>query len=177
MVKPLSALPPSGAAPLHVSLILGSFVHKPASLDLFDLHIPPSAPAPVHAEEVLYHPRPEIMHTFRADPKLPLRPVSALFTALVLAPWAALFVLVRVVSLLRFVRFGFCALLTTDLLAVIIVGCGAPRHSAPFLTKHPLFRTLPCPHRGPLILVLDRASSRTDPLIWLRCGCTYPTHG
>jgi hypothetical protein len=177
MAKPLSALPPSGAAPLHVSLILGSFVHKPASFDLFDLHIPPSAPAPVHAEEVLYHPRPEIMHTFRADQKLPPRPVSALFTAISLAPWAALFVLVRVVSFLRFMRFGFCALLTTGLWVVLIVGCGTPRHPAPLLTKHPLFRTLPYPHRGPPILVLDRASSWTNPLVWLRCGHACPTHG
>jgi len=93
MAKPPSSLPPSGSAPLHVSLILGSFVHSPATLDLFDLYIPPSAPAPVHPEEALYHPRPEIMHTFRPDPKLPPRPISAFFAALVLAPWAVLFVL------------------------------------------------------------------------------------
>jgi oligosaccharyltransferase complex subunit delta (ribophorin II) len=97
MAKPPSSLPPSGAAPLRVSLLLGSFVHEPATFDLFDLHIPPSAPAPAHLEDVLYQPRPELIHTFRAEPRLPLRPISALFTALVLAPWAALFVLVRVV--------------------------------------------------------------------------------
>jgi len=95
MAKPPSSLPPSGSAPLHVSLILGSFVHSPATLDLFDLYIPPSAPAPVHPEEALYHPRPEIVHTFRPDPKLPPRPISAFFAGLVLAPWAVLFVLVR----------------------------------------------------------------------------------
>lgn len=97
MAKPPSSLPPSGSAPLHVSLILGSFVHDPATLDLFDLYIPPSAPAPVHPEEALYHPRPEIVHTFRPDPKLPPRPISAFFAALVLAPWVVLFVLVRAV--------------------------------------------------------------------------------
>jgi len=93
MAKPPSSLPPSGAAPLRVSLLIGSFVHSPAVLDLFDLHIPPSAPAPVHPEEVFYSPRPEIAHTFRPDQRLPPRPVSALFAALVLAPWAALLVL------------------------------------------------------------------------------------
>src|SRR5713226_921149 len=87
MAKPPSSLPPSGAAPLHVSLLLGSFVHNPATVDLFDLHVPPSAPAPVHPEEVFYQPRPELVHTFRPDPKLPPRPISGLFAALVLSPW------------------------------------------------------------------------------------------
>ncbi|KAI0250640.1 oligosaccharyl transferase delta subunit [Lactifluus subvellereus] len=91
MAKPPSSLPPSGAAPLHVSLLLGSFVHSPAAFDLFDLHIPPSAPAPVHPEESLYHPRPELAHTFRPEPRSPLRPISALFAVLVLAPWVVLF--------------------------------------------------------------------------------------
>jgi oligosaccharyltransferase complex subunit delta (ribophorin II) len=50
---------------------------------------------PVHPEEVFYLPRPELAHTFRPDQKLPPRPISALFAALVLAPWAVLFVLVR----------------------------------------------------------------------------------
>ena len=95
MAKPPSSLPPSGAAPLRVSLLLGSFVHSPAALDLFDLHIPPSAPASVHPDESFYHPRPELAHTFRAEPKLPPRFVSAFFAALVLAPWVVLFGLVR----------------------------------------------------------------------------------
>ncbi|KAI0277915.1 Oligosaccharyltransferase subunit Ribophorin II-domain-containing protein [Russula aff. rugulosa BPL654] len=93
MAKPPSSLPPSGDAPLRVSLLLGSFVHSPVTFDLFDLHVPPSAPAPVHPEEVFYLPRPELAHTFRPDQKLPPRPISALFAALVLAPWAVLFVL------------------------------------------------------------------------------------
>ena len=96
MAKPPTSLPPSGAAPLHVSLLLGSFVHSPATLDLFDLHIPPSAPAPVHPDEQIYHPRPELAHTFRPDPKLPPRIISAFFTALVVAPWVVLLGLVRV---------------------------------------------------------------------------------
>ncbi|KAN0127136.1 Oligosaccharyltransferase subunit Ribophorin II domain containing protein [Lactarius tabidus] len=90
MAKPPSSLPPSGDAPLHVSLLLGSFVHSPATLELFDLHIPASAPAPVHPDEQFYHPRPELAHTFRPDPKLPPRIVSAFFTALVVAPWVVL---------------------------------------------------------------------------------------
>ncbi|KAI0298747.1 Dolichyl-diphosphooligosaccharide--protein glycosyltransferase subunit Swp1 [Multifurca ochricompacta] len=90
MAKPPSSLPPSGTAPLHVSLLLGSFVHSPAALDLFDLHIPPSAPAPVHPEESLYHLLPELAHTFRSEPKLPPRPISAFFAALVLSPWVVL---------------------------------------------------------------------------------------
>ena len=95
MAKPPSSLPPSGEAPLRVSLLLGSFVHSPAIFDLFDLHVPPSAPAPVHPEGIFYHSRPELAHTFHPDQKLPPRPISALFAALVLTPWAALFVLVR----------------------------------------------------------------------------------
>ncbi|KAH9985505.1 Oligosaccharyltransferase subunit Ribophorin II-domain-containing protein [Russula vinacea] len=93
MAKPPSSLPPSGAAPLHVSLLLGSFVHTPVTFDLFDLHVPPSAPAPVHPEEVFYQTRPEIVHTFHPEQKLPPSPISAFFAALVLAPWAVLLVL------------------------------------------------------------------------------------
>ena len=106
MAKPPSSFPPSGDAPLHVSLLLGSFVHDPTTLDLFDLRVPPSAPAPVHPEEVFYRPRPELVHTFRPDPKLPPKAISALFAALVLAPWAVLFVLVR-----GTMSFHFCRLL------------------------------------------------------------------
>ena len=103
MAKPPNSLPPSGAAPLHVSLLLGSFVHSPATLDLFDLHIPPSAPAPVHPDESLYSPRPELVHTFRPEQKLPPRFVSALFAALVLSPWVVLFGLVRYIVVSLFV--------------------------------------------------------------------------
>lgn len=124
MAKPPSSLPPSGDAPLHVSLLLGSFVHNPMTLDLFDLHVPPSAPAPVHPEEVFYHSRPELAHTFNPDPKLPPRPISALFAALVLAPWAVLFVLVRGTAIASVVPL----LSVTDdtLWVVLVVGCRAP---------------------------------------------------
>ncbi|KAH9027046.1 hypothetical protein EDB84DRAFT_316564 [Lactarius hengduanensis] len=78
MVKFQNTLPPSGTAPLRVSLLLGSFVHGPAALDLFDLHVPPPASesAPVHPDESFYHLRPELAHTFRPEPKLPPRPVG-----------------------------------------------------------------------------------------------------
>jgi len=132
MAKPLSSLPPSGAAPLQVSLLLGSFVHSPASFDLFDLHVPPSASPPVHPEEVLYHPRPEIAHTFRPEPKLPLRPISALFAALVLAPWAVLFTLVRVIPRSLRALGPVCG--ADDIFwIVLIVGCNSPRRSSPLL--------------------------------------------
>ena len=122
MAKPPTSLPPSGAAPLHVSLLLGSFVHSPATLDLFDLHIPPSAPAPVHPDEQFYHPLPELAHTFHPDPKLPPRIISAFFTALVVAPWVVLLGLVRV----SFVQPGpFVSLMTTQ--------WGAVKPSAPHL--------------------------------------------
>jgi hypothetical protein len=51
MAKPPSSLPPSGATPLRVSLLLGSFVHSSATINPFDLYVPPSAPAPVYPEE------------------------------------------------------------------------------------------------------------------------------
>ncbi|EMD35454.1 hypothetical protein CERSUDRAFT_157218 [Gelatoporia subvermispora B] len=90
MSKPPASLPPSSTAPLRVSLLLGSFSHAPASYSLFDLLVPPSAPAPTHPDEPSFHARPEIVHTFRPDPALPPRPVSALFSGLVLAPWVVL---------------------------------------------------------------------------------------
>ncbi|KAH9026200.1 hypothetical protein EDB85DRAFT_1869084, partial [Lactarius pseudohatsudake] len=79
MAKPPSSLPPSGTAPLRVSLLLGSFVHGPAALDL---HVPPPASesAPVHPDESFYHPRPELAHTFHPEPKLPPRPVGRSFS-------------------------------------------------------------------------------------------------
>ncbi|KAI0314998.1 oligosaccharyl transferase delta subunit [Amylostereum chailletii] len=90
MARPPTSLPPSGDAPLKVSLILGSFVHSPAKFDLFDLAIPPSLPAPHHPEETTFHPLPEIQHTFRPDQKLPPAFISAVFVGLVVSPWAVL---------------------------------------------------------------------------------------
>ncbi|KAI0064324.1 oligosaccharyl transferase delta subunit [Artomyces pyxidatus] len=90
MARPPSSLPPSGEAPLKVSLILGSYVHKPAKVDLFDLVVPASLPAPQHPDEHTFHPLPVISHTFRPEQKVPPRFVSAVSTAAVLAPWVVL---------------------------------------------------------------------------------------
>jgi oligosaccharyltransferase complex subunit delta (ribophorin II) len=94
MARPPPSLPPTSDTPLSVSLILGSFEHDPAKFDLFDLSLPRSKPPPQHPDEPSFHPRPEIHHTFRPDPKSPPRAVSAAFTALVLAPWLVLIALV-----------------------------------------------------------------------------------
>ncbi len=143
MAKPPSSLPPSGAAPLRVSLLLGSFVHSPAALDLFDLQIPPSAPAPVHPDESFYQPRPELAHTFRPDPKLPPRIVSAFFAALVLAPWAVLLGLVRV----SFVRPWFLCFAHRALIRMrLVVGHCSAQRASPILAEHPFICALSCSH-------------------------------
>ena len=141
MAKPPSSLPPSGEAPLHVSLLLGSFVHSPATLDLFDLQIPPSAPAPVHPDEHLYHLRTELAHTFQPEPKLPPRFVSAFFAALVLAPWAVLFVLVRIIIFL----ISLLCVVANHACGHTVGRCSAER-APPLLPEHPLFRALSRSH-------------------------------
>lgn len=140
MAKPPSSLPPSGDAPLRVSLLLGSFVHSPATLDLFDLHIPPSAPVPVHPDEELYHLRPELAHTFHPEPKLPPRFVSAFFAALVLTPWVVLLGLVR-----RVVCFQAGCSDVSLTLRLTVGRCSAGRAS-PFLAEHSFFRALSRSH-------------------------------
>lgn len=90
MSKPPASFPPTSTAPLQVTLIIGSPKYSPISVDLFDLAVPPSLPAPVHPDEASFHPLPEIQHAFRADEKLPPRPISAFFALLVLAPWVIL---------------------------------------------------------------------------------------
>lgn len=87
MARPPSSLPPTSTAPLHVSLLIGSFVHDPLKVELFDLILPESAPVPMHPDEPHFHPQPEIQHTFRADPKSPPRVISLVFAGGVLAPW------------------------------------------------------------------------------------------
>ena len=47
-----------------MSLIIGSFVHKPHSVDRFDLIAPASQPVAPHPEQVYYLPQPRIEHTF-----------------------------------------------------------------------------------------------------------------
>ena len=95
MSKPPLSLPPTTNAPLKVTLLIGSSLYSPLSIHLFDLIVPRSAPAPIHPDEVSFHPLPEIKHTFRPDQKLPPQPISAIFTVLVLSPWVVLLSLVR----------------------------------------------------------------------------------
>jgi len=91
MARPSSSLPPTSPdSMLKVSLIIGSFVHKPLAVDLFDLFVPASQPVAPHPEEVHYHPRPGIEHTFRPEQKTPPSFISAVFSVLVLAPWIVL---------------------------------------------------------------------------------------
>ena len=96
MGRPPSSLPPTSPdSTLKVSLIVGSFVHKPLTVDLFDLVIPASQPVVPHPEEVHYHPQPAIEHAFRPAQKTPPAFISAVFSVLVLAPWVVLIGLVR----------------------------------------------------------------------------------
>ena len=95
MARPPAALPPSGADPLKVSLLLGSYAHAPAQYALFDLLVPASQPPAQHPDEAAFHPLPPIVHTFRPEEKIPPQPVSAFFAAVVFAPWVVLLGLVR----------------------------------------------------------------------------------
>lgn len=98
MSKPPLYLPPTTDEPLKVSLIIGSPDYDPLSVRLFDLVLPRSKPAPVHPDEVKFHPQPELFHTFRPDQKVPPKFISLVFTGVVLAPWVVLLGLVRHIS-------------------------------------------------------------------------------
>ena len=102
MARPPTSLPPTGEAPLRVTLLLGSFAHISAKFELFELIVPPSQAAPQHPDEASFHLLPEIQHTFRPEPKTPPRFISAIFSALVLAPWVVLLGLVRIFLSLSF---------------------------------------------------------------------------
>ncbi|EKM58117.1 uncharacterized protein PHACADRAFT_252164 [Phanerochaete carnosa HHB-10118-sp] len=105
MARPPSSLPPTPlqgneTAPLTVSLLMGSFDHSPYSLQLFDLYLPPSQPAPEHPDEKTFHPQPEIQHTFRPEQKLPSKFVSGLAALVVVGgPWVVLLGLLSQVPL------------------------------------------------------------------------------
>ncbi|KAF9485020.1 oligosaccharyl transferase delta subunit [Pholiota conissans] len=89
--KPPLSLPPTpNSDPLKVTLIIGSPLHDPLSVELFDLVLPRSQPAPQHPLEATYHPLPEIKHTFRATNKLPPRFISAVSALVTLTPWVVL---------------------------------------------------------------------------------------
>ncbi|KAF8137527.1 Oligosaccharyltransferase subunit Ribophorin II-domain-containing protein [Boletus edulis] len=90
MARPPLSLPPTTDRPLAVSLILGSFIHDPATFDLFDLSVPSSATPAPHPDKASFHPQPPIVHTFHPEQKVPPKVISAFFAALVFAPWAVL---------------------------------------------------------------------------------------
>ncbi|KAF7339633.1 Dolichyl-diphosphooligosaccharide--protein glycosyltransferase subunit 2 [Mycena sanguinolenta] len=93
MAKPPLSIPPTTTSPLQVTLIIGSESHSPLKIELFDMTLPESQPAPQHPDEASFHLLPEIVHTFRSPQKVPPRPVSALFAGVALAPWAVLIAL------------------------------------------------------------------------------------
>ncbi|KXN84059.1 Dolichyl-diphosphooligosaccharide--protein glycosyltransferase subunit 2 [Leucoagaricus sp. SymC.cos] len=90
MSRPPISFPPSADAPLQVTLYIGKPDYTPVAAELFDLYVPHSQPPPVHPDEASFHPLPEIQHTFRPEQKLPPKIVSAVFSGLVIAPWALL---------------------------------------------------------------------------------------
>jgi len=90
MAKPPLTLPPTTSSPLQVVLILGSYEHTGAIWHLFDLVLPASQPPPQAPDEYLYHPQPEIHHTFRSDQKHAPQFISGVFTVAVAAPWLVL---------------------------------------------------------------------------------------
>ena len=81
-----------------MTLLIGSALYDPLSIELFDLILPPSLPAPEHPDAASYHPLPEIKHTFRPDHKVPPRFISAVSAALVVTPWVILLSLVSFFS-------------------------------------------------------------------------------
>lgn len=107
LARPPISIPPTANAsvPLRVTLIIGSFEHSPLLQPLFDLHLPVSYPAPQHPEEPVYHPLPEIHHTFRSDPKTPYVILSAIGAGAVIAPWVVLLGLVRCSLILIYLCF------------------------------------------------------------------------
>lgn len=94
--KPPLYLPPtpktaSGEVnPLKLTLLIGSPEHEPLSVRLFDLILPPSQPPPAHPDEVTFHPREELFHTFRPEQKVPNKFISLVFSGIALAPWVVL---------------------------------------------------------------------------------------
>ncbi|KAG6865963.1 hypothetical protein C0991_010219 [Blastosporella zonata] len=99
MARPPLSLPPTSDAPLKVTLLIGSPLHSPLSVSLFDLVVPASQPPTVHPDEASFYPLPEIHHAFRSEQKLPPRPISMLFSAVVLSPWLVLLALWSQVSI------------------------------------------------------------------------------
>jgi len=100
MAKAPPTFPPTvQGVPLQVTLYLGKQEFTPAALELFDLYVPPSLPPSVHPDEATFRLLPEIKHTYAPDQKSPHKFISGVFSGLVLAPWALLLGLVRILSL------------------------------------------------------------------------------
>lgn len=98
MSRPPASLPPTTDAPLSVSLILGSFTHSPATVPLFNLKLPASAPVPTHPLAKHYAPQPLIAHKFNPEPSQPPQAISAVFTMVALTPWIVLVGLLTQIS-------------------------------------------------------------------------------
>ncbi|KAF8213262.1 oligosaccharyl transferase delta subunit [Mycena galopus ATCC 62051] len=95
MAKPPLSIPPTTSSPLQVTLIVGSPSHSPLKIDLFDLTLPESHPAPQHPDEATFHLLPEIVHTFRAPQKVPRLPpfLNLFFRSLIIncVQWSQVF--------------------------------------------------------------------------------------
>ena len=168
MARPPSSLPPTGDAPLAVSLILGSFTHDPARFELFNLAVPPSAPVVPHPDATTFALRPEITHTFRPEPKVPPKFISAAFAALVLAPWVVLLGLVCVSPTIAPV---------VRALILSAVGCCSPKRPPLVQPKHRPFHRLLGRYGGYPALVLVRLASRPSPSVRLPHGDPDRLHG
>ncbi|KAG9126791.1 hypothetical protein FRC07_001990, partial [Ceratobasidium sp. 392] len=96
--RPPISLPPTTDAPLSVSLILGSFTHSPATVPLFNLKLPASAPVTPNPLEKHYAPQPLIAHKFNPEPSQPPQLISAVFTVAAVAPWVILIGLLSQIS-------------------------------------------------------------------------------
>ncbi|QRV76048.1 oligosaccharyltransferase complex subunit [Ceratobasidium sp. AG-Ba] len=96
--RPPVSLPPTTDAPLSVSVILGSFTHSPATVPLFNLKLPASAPVTPHPLAKHYAPQPLIAHKFNPEPSQPPQAISAVFTIAAVAPWVVLLGLLSQIS-------------------------------------------------------------------------------
>jgi len=86
--------------PLEALIVIGSFGSAQAyNSRVFDVEIKtdPTAPALSYEKPVRYGAKPEIHHTFRADPKSPPKVISLFFATAVVATVPALFIAVGLV--------------------------------------------------------------------------------
>lgn len=173
LARPPAALPPTPlqgneTTPLTVSLLLGSFEHSPYSLELFDLYLPPSQPAPEHPDEKTFHPQPEIQHTFRPEQKVPSKFVSGLAALLVGAgPWMLL------LGLVCFSTLTTVETADTQILVLLALASHA-LHAIPSIAKH---SSLHCLADGPgdtAVLLLGQPQAGTD--LGIRCCDWFCDH-